>query len=113
MDATIAGHVHAYYRTCPVYDARCATPSAGGSPYLERRPDRGIVHLVAGTAGHNLSDVDRGQEDWLEVKVQQWGYLRVRVEGGEKLVVEYVASESGEVLDSSEIVKRSQWQAQQ
>eukprot|EP00775_Hariotina_reticulata_P005096 gene5096-5337_t len=132
VDATISGHVHSYYRTCPVRDAGCIPdwasppahqPSAGLTSdshsssnatrnsygcVLETNADgsvsnkcqHGVVHFVIGSAGRKLSDVEKGQEDWCAAKLREWGYGRFTVDGSNSLIMEFVGSETGEVLDS-------------
>jgi hypothetical protein len=179
VDMTIAGHVHSYYRTCPVQDEDCtdeygtlqAVPSLsamphdikpGGAVSAPRAADginslrgevasrsstdssiammllshpkpkappaaaaaattasavpevattsdslkqrrHGIVHFVIGSAGHKLSDVERGQEEWCAETIVRWGFGRFTVRGSRSLLAEYVSSETGEVLDSVEL----------
>jgi hypothetical protein len=69
------------------------------------------VHFTIGSAGHKLSEVERGQEDWLAASVQRYGFGRFSVEGGNRLVAEYVGSESGRVLDSVEVRATAERQA--
>jgi hypothetical protein len=69
-----------------------------------RRADHGIVHFIIGSAGRKLSDVDRGQEDWCTECVLRWGFGRFTVRSRTHLLAEYVSSETGEVLDSVEVV---------
>lgn len=128
VDLTIAGHVHSYYRTCPVYDQQCtdeygtlqavplsapnatrpapaaaaASSGAAGDGSLQRRR-HGIVHFVIGSAGHKLSDIERDQSDWCAEAIQVWGYGRFTVKGSRSLLAEYVSSQTGEVLDSVEL----------
>jgi len=167
VDATIAGHVHSYYRTCPVYGNTCTDVSDYGAPASgaaasspsssssssssgvaegadlqdtssaaaacegaacdgthdknssssgwdaqglaaarkllyssdTNRHKHGIVHFVIGSAGHKLSMVERGQEEWCQEAFETWGYVRFTVEGPETLVAEFVESETGRVLD--------------
>ncbi|WIA30488.1 hypothetical protein OEZ86_000572 [Tetradesmus obliquus] len=138
VDLTVAGHVHSYYRTCPVYDEACIpgfdqgsgdgddyfyhssssssrrSGSRGGSEYGcdgDGNCKHGIVHFTIGSAGHKLSEVERGQEEWLAASVQRYGFGRFRVEGSDRLVAEYVGSESGRVLDSVEVRATAERQA--
>jgi hypothetical protein len=67
------------------------------------RERHGIVHLVIGSAGRKLSDVERDQSDWCAETIKRWGYGRFIVKGSRSLLVEYVSSETGEVLDSVEL----------
>jgi hypothetical protein len=177
VDMTIAGHVHSYYRTCPVQDEDCTdeygtlqavpsapamphdikpggavsatggandinslrgeiasrsstdssiammllshpkpkAPAAAAAPTAPAVPEvattsdsvqkrrHGIVHFVIGSAGHKLSDVERGQEDWCAETIVRWGFGRFTVRGSRSLLAEYVSSETGEVLDSVEL----------
>lgn len=43
-----------------------------------------------GCAGHKLTDVEHGQEDWLEVAAVRFGYGRVTVDSGYSLLFELV-----------------------
>ena len=52
VDAVLSGHVHSYYRSCSVFRETCADDNSG------------IVHLVIGTGGHVLSDVEDQQRLW-------------------------------------------------
>jgi hypothetical protein len=150
VDLTVSGHVHSYYRTCPVYDEKCIPgyeeTSEDGDDYFyhssssnrgsssgtdngssNRRSSssssreygcdsngkcsHGVVHFTIGSAGHKLSEVERGQEDWLAASVQRYGFGRFRVEGRDRLVAEYVGSESGRVLDYVEVRATAERQA--
>lgn len=95
-------------------DARSQAPSFAETPGrqdgaapekqpLARSPPHGIVHLIIGSAGRKLSDVERNQEVWCAETVQRWGYGRFTVRGSTSLLAEYVGSETGEVLDSVEL----------
>lgn len=118
VDLTVAGHVHSYYRTCAVYDEECVGPgsydSSTASSDVSADEDRhhdcgsggcdhGIVHFVIGSAGHKLSEVERGQEEWVSSTIRQWGYGRFSVQGRDRLLAEFVSSESGEVLDTVKV----------
>lgn len=131
VDLTIAGHVHSYYRSCAVQDEQCVdgythaaaaaagagagpssegdaagsshTTAAGAAAGLQRQEQHGIVHLIIGSAGRKLSDVERDQAEWCVETVKEWGYGRFTVRGSRSLLVEYVSSEAGEVLDSVEL----------
>jgi hypothetical protein len=119
VDLTVAGHVHSYFRTCPVADGECARPqdysssssssSSGAGPtaqqdtYSKDQQRHGIAHFVIGSAGHRLSDVGHSQEAWLAADLQRFGFGRFTVDGASSLVAEFVASEDGEVLDRVEL----------
>jgi hypothetical protein len=94
VDLTLAGHVHSYFRTCPVYNERC-TDGGGGA--------HGIVHVVVGSAGRKLSAVEDGQEEWIAAAERVWGYTRFNVDSAERMAVEFVESETGRVLDAFDV----------
>eukprot|EP00878_Enallax_costatus_P033572 GHUV01037094.1.p1 GENE.GHUV01037094.1~~GHUV01037094.1.p1 ORF type:complete len:194 (-),score=41.61 GHUV01037094.1:32-613(-) len=104
VDLTVAGHVHSYYRTCAVYDEHCISEDS----YADNRRhhacdsgdcEHGTVNFVIGSAGRKLSEVERGQETWVSSAIREWGYGRFTVQGSETMLVEFVSSETGEVLD--------------
>jgi hypothetical protein len=118
VDMTVAGHVHSYYRTCAVFDGECIAdnsftdPSDASDVDSRHRKhhgcgsevcDHGIVHFVIGSAGHKLSEVGRGQEEWVSSAIRQWGYGRFTVQGRDRLLAEFVSSGSGKVLDTVEV----------
>ena len=136
VDVTISGHVHSYYRTCPVFDERCtdtdadtdgaaansaaaasSSISSHGPAPVGAKPggifgveggssgdgSHGVVHLVVGSAGHKLSSMEEGQEEWVAAAERVWGYTRFTVAGGDKMSAEFVESETGAVLDAFEV----------
>jgi hypothetical protein len=126
VDLAISGHVHSYYRTCAVYDGACvdgggddgssgdkdsgssSNGSSGGlaSRRRRRRSDerRGTVHLVVGSAGHELTDMEDGQEEWVAAALPgTFGYVRLAADGARRLRGEFIASEDGRVLDAFEV----------
>jgi hypothetical protein len=70
------------------------------------------VHLVVGSAGHKLSDVEHGQEEWCAAKWRRFGYARLTINSETSMAVEFVAADDGEggeggggeVLDRHEVV---------
>ncbi|KAJ9533345.1 hypothetical protein QJQ45_026425 [Haematococcus lacustris] len=86
VDITIAGHVHTYYRTCSVRHQHCMSDLSG------------ITHYVVGTAGHVLSSVTDEQKEWLEGDVNDWGFLRLDVDG-DQLSTRFIRTSTGEVED--------------
>lgn len=77
--------------------------AAGAAAGLQQQEQHGVVHLIIGSAGRKLSDVERDQAEWCVETVKEWGYGRFTVRGSRSLLVEYVSSEAGEVLDSVEL----------
>jgi hypothetical protein len=68
-------------------------------------PDgHGTVHVVIGSAGHELSEISEGDQDaWLAAAADVFGYGRFTADGGERLSFEYVESDTGRPLDSFEL----------
>lgn len=130
VDAAVSGHVHVYYRTCPVVaggretgggsDGRCvderdrdsgamsgadalrmaagsssSSPSNNSSSSLasgQQSNHFGTVHLVVGSGGHKLSGASGDQPRWVRALFdREYGYLRLKAKGGERLVVEFVS----------------------
>ncbi|GFH07435.1 purple acid phosphatase [Haematococcus lacustris] len=58
----------------------------------------GITHYVVGTAGHVLSSVTNEQKEWLEGDVNDWGFLRLDVDG-DQLSTRFIRTSTGEVED--------------
>jgi hypothetical protein len=81
-----------------------SSTSSSASRLQWSQDEHGVVHFVIGSAGRKLSDVDRGQEEWCAASLLEWGFGRFTVKGPARLLVEYVASESGVVLDAVEVV---------
>lgn len=88
VDLVVSGHVHSYSRTCNVLDEECIPADQGG-----------MTHIIAGCAGHKLTDVSHDQEPWLEYAAVRFGYGRVTVNSGDSLLFEMVG-EDGHVYDS-------------
>jgi hypothetical protein len=140
VDAAVSGHVHVYYRTCPVVagggetgggsDGRCvderdrdsgamsgadalrmaASPAANSSSSLlsEQQSNHfGTVHLVVGSGGHKLSGASGDQPRWVRALFdREYGYLRLKAKGGERLVVEFVSpADEGDEM-RSEVERR-------
>lgn len=89
VDLVLSGHVHAYARTCNVYNDRCVDPATGG-----------MMHITLGCGGRKLSDVEHEQPDWLAHAEKEWGYGRFHITDGTSLHYEFVRSEDGSVGDS-------------
>lgn len=106
VDLLVSGHVHTYYRTCAVMDGECVGGDARGGGGDNGHPGgrgdgrHGIVHVVVGSAGRELSETEDGQEAWLAAGHDTYGYARFVAESNEVLRGEFVASKGGDVLDS-------------
>ncbi|KAK9829258.1 hypothetical protein WJX72_004835 [[Myrmecia] bisecta] len=89
VDMVLSGHVHAYARTCNVYNGECVADADGGA-----------THITLGCGGRKLSRVEHDQSSWLEYAEAEYGYGRVTVHDGNSLLFEFVGSEDGNTRDS-------------
>jgi hypothetical protein len=93
VDLVLAGHYHAYFRTCDgLYKSQCG--------------DRGPTHITVGSAGAHLDDVALYPNQWTAYHVQGvYGYGRITVMNSSSLHYEYVVAgadtdeTAGQVLD--------------
>jgi len=81
-----AGHVHTYYRSCPLEADECTDDTGDG-----------VTHFVAGTGGHELTAVEDGErsDTWLEKGVNDYGFLRFDV-GRDSLHAQFITTSDGE-----------------
>jgi len=85
----LAGHYHAYERTCPVYQQKCCAAT-----------DQCTTHIVAGMAGIDLDSAGWFKTTWSSFHDEShFGYLRLQVNSS-SLYVEYVSDNDGKTLDS-------------
>ncbi|KAG2451406.1 hypothetical protein HYH02_004006 [Chlamydomonas schloesseri] len=111
VDLVLSGHVHAYYRSCSAAGNKCveeeqdlaaaAAPAAGAAASGGRvasRPSEGIRHIVMGTAGHVLSNVEDDQKDWCEEVLNEFGFGRFDVDG-DVMSFSFIRTEDGSVGD--------------
>lgn len=73
MDLTLAGHVHLYERTCPVFRKTCVPDEPDGSAGAP-------VHAVVGNGGQWLSLlVQPDPPSYMEVVAIEHGFLQYTV----------------------------------
>lgn len=87
VDLALWAHIHAYQRTCPVYQEKCV--------------ENGIPHVVIGMAGRNLANVlPSSLPSWLVyTDYKAYGYSRITV-NDTTLMFEYIHSDDDIVYDS-------------
>jgi len=94
VDLMLAGHYHAYERTCPVYQQKCCPT---GTPCT--------VHIVAGMAGIDLDSAGWFKTTWsLYHDESHFGYLRLTF-NSTNLYTEYVNDNDGKVLDTLNLLR--------
>ena len=88
VDMVLAGHYHAYERTCALSDYQCVDEGKGG-----------IVHMTIGTGGYSLDQASFRDEKWSVIRSEEnWGFGRFYVNSS-TLVADFVANGVG-VRDS-------------
>jgi acid phosphatase type 7 len=93
VNLVISGHVHSYYRTCPLLRGYCNK--------------MGIVYLTIGSAGKKIPDLDEREDQptWMANAQMIHGYGRFHIKSPSELSFEYVETESGSahVIDAVKI----------
>uniref|UniRef100_A0A7S3L3I9 Purple acid phosphatase n=1 Tax=Amphora coffeiformis TaxID=265554 RepID=A0A7S3L3I9_9STRA len=98
VDLVLAGHYHAYHRTCDgLYRNQCYK----GGP----------MHITIGTAGAHLDEADLFDNTWSEIYIKQtYGYGRITIYNATDLDFEFIRGaaadddpDAGKVLDSVRI----------
>lgn len=85
------GHYHSYERTCQVYKHKCSK-------------DKGMVHIVVGTAGASVDGYPSRSVGWSEYcNTQIIGYGRVTVVNDKELLWEFISADDGNVMDKTTI----------
>jgi hypothetical protein len=63
IDVNLFGHLHAYERSCPMYQKKCV--------------DDGITNALIGMAGIALDSRPYSTTDWSQYHDQQYGYTTI------------------------------------
>jgi len=88
VDLYLAGHYHAYFRTCAgLYKGKCH--------------NGGVTHITVGTAGAELDSTPLLRKNWAEFFSAEWGYGRITVFDKTSLLWEFISDQDGEVKDST------------
>eukprot|EP00557_Chaetoceros_sp_GSL56_P001907 CAMPEP_0176492306 /NCGR_PEP_ID=MMETSP0200_2-20121128/8916_1 /TAXON_ID=947934 /ORGANISM="Chaetoceros sp., Strain GSL56" /LENGTH=816 /DNA_ID=CAMNT_0017889835 /DNA_START=230 /DNA_END=2680 /DNA_ORIENTATION=+ len=92
VDLYLAGHYHAYFRSCPgLYKSRCK--------------NGGMTHITIGTAGAELDSVPLLRKPWSAFFSAEWGYGRITVANATALLFEFVSDQDGSTKDSTWLLK--------
>lgn len=96
VNAVIAGHYHAYMRTCPLVNGTCVTQAQGDGP-------RGIVHYTTGAAGMSLDDpAGLYPSTYVDKYIQgRYGYSVVTIANATALHLEFHDNEDDSVTDDA------------
>lgn len=100
MDLFVAGHLHNFERTWPVFKGN-VTATSYADPAAP-------VHVVVGMAGDNEGLLNRWMNAtpaWRAHKDSQLGYARLHFQDKSTMKFDYVLSDSGAIVDSFTITK--------
>lgn len=93
VNVVLSGHVHSYYRTCPLLRGYCN--------------ETGVVYMTIGSAGKQISYLDEREDQplWMANAQTIHGYGRFHIKNPSELSFEYVETESGSghVIDAVKI----------
>jgi len=102
VDLVLAGHYHAYLRSCDgLYRGICNTEKQGGTY-------SGPVHITVGTAGAPIDSSSVYQQNWTVTLLYEWGIGRVTVFNSTVLHWEFVSANPGDegiVKDDTFIIR--------
>lgn len=93
VDLAFWGHMHAYERTYPVYDADVIS--------YDYNDLKGLPHFMVGAAGCNegLYSWQPTQPDWSAFRISEYGFGELQVFNSTHADWKYIQSSNGEVLD--------------
>lgn len=92
VDLYLAGHYHAYFRSCPgLYQSKCN--------------NGGLTHITIGTAGAELDTVPLLRKPWSAFFSAEWGYGRITVANSTAMKFEFVSDQDGLTKDSTWLFK--------
>ncbi|KAF1336123.1 Rxlr-like protein, partial [Globisporangium splendens] len=105
VDVVFSGHYHAYERTCPVFNDNCRH---------KKLPDGqekalATTHIMIGSAGAELDDVDYMSAKWSHNRQQEYGYGRLHVFNATHAYFEFLRTRDRVVSDSKWIISDHDW----
>lgn len=85
VNVVVSGHVHSYFRSCPLFRGVCAED-----------PKQGIAHITIGSGGMEISDLDEKgeQPSWMMHAQAAHGYGRFKIQNYSHMYFEFVETES-------------------
>ena len=95
VDLYLAGHLHNYERTYPVFNGTVVAKS-----YTDAKA---TVHAVVGMAGCDeglTSKFESPSPDWSAVRASKLGYASLHFASATEMTFSYILSETGEAADS-------------
>lgn len=105
VDVVFSGHYHAYERTCPVYLDNCRHKKLPNGQEKALAP----THIMIGSAGAELDDIDYMRAAWSRNKQQEYGYGRLHVYNATHARFEFLRTRDRVVSDSKWIISDHDW----
>ncbi|KAG6553828.1 hypothetical protein Mapa_004745 [Marchantia paleacea] len=102
VDLAIAGHIHNYERTCPVFSHICTSQEKDHFSGTFNA----TIHMVVGGGGSHLADFTSLNTSWSLVKDRDYGFVKLTASNHNNLLVEYKRSSDGFVYDEFTIHRR-------
>lgn len=111
VDIVFSGHYHAYERTCPVYQDQCRHKRLSDGKDDENGLEKALAttHIMIGSAGAELDDVDYMKAPWSRNRQQEYGYGRLHVYNATHALFEFLRTRDRVVSDSKLIISDHDW----
>ncbi|RLN92637.1 hypothetical protein BBJ28_00020398 [Nothophytophthora sp. Chile5] len=100
VDLVFSGHYHAYERTCPVFREECREQDERANA---------PTHIMVGSGGAELDDVDYLPANWSRSRQQEYGYGRLHVFNASHARFEFLRARDRVVSDAVWIVSSHDW----
>ncbi|DBA02972.1 TPA: hypothetical protein N0F65_003160 [Lagenidium giganteum] len=100
VDILFGGHYHAYERTCPVKQSKCA---------FDGERVAAPVHLMIGSAGGEIDDAQYMNREWSAQVKSEYGYGRVHVYNASHAHFEFLQLRGRSVTDEMWIISDHNW----
>ncbi|BBN00519.1 acid phosphatase type 7 [Marchantia polymorpha subsp. ruderalis] len=102
VDLALAGHIHNYERTCPVFSNICTSQEKDHFSGTFNA----TIHMVVGGGGSHLADFTSLNTSWSLVKDRDYGFVKLTASNYNNLLIEYKRSSDGLVYDQFTIHRR-------
>jgi hypothetical protein len=101
VDVIFSGHYHAYERTCAVKEEKCMSTN--------EEKVLGPIHIMIGSAGAELDDIDYLPKPWSLNAQQEYGYGRMHIYNSTHARFEFLRTRGHVVSDSTWIYSHHDW----
>lgn len=112
VDLALFGHVHAYERTCEVFDGKCVRNASGIVGNDTIVDPQATIQIHAGTAGYELNRDWEDKPAWSTYRESSHGFLKLTMKDRQTLEVQYLRNPSyrkdGQVVGDSFTITKTQ-----